>query len=464
MNATLAKFPIRAVLPPVLGAAAGFLMPGTGAAPFLIVLPVALFGVGIWAEYLTALIFFTLAMLLKVASPEVIFTGFSSSAFWLILAGFFLGGAVSATGLGERIASYVARRVPDGYAWALGGTAAMGLAMSFLMPSATGRVLLMLPEIQNLAKKLGCEEGSKSYTGLTLTGLFTSFVPAMSILPANIPNMVLVGAAEAVGLPKPDYAHYLLLHFPVLGLCKAALIAAVIGIAFRPGAEEARANRARRALGAGHAPDGWTNPEIRLAIVLSLCLAFWCTDSIHGISPAWVGMVGAILCLVPGFGMLDQRKAAKELNVGSLLYVAAVISIGSVVTATGMGPKLADGLLSILPLVPGAHFANFMTLGLLATLLGPITTQPGIPAVLTPLATHLAAAATLPVQAVMMTQVLGFSTLLFPFQTAPLMVGLHVLNFPIGKAGKLLFVMAGLSLLLLWPLEYLEWRLLGFVP
>jgi hypothetical protein len=129
-----------------------------------------------------------------------------------------------------------------------------------------------------------------------------------------------------------------------------------------------------------------------------------------------------------------------------------------------MGPKLADGLLSILPLVPGAHFSNFMVLGLLATLLGPITTQPGIPAVLTPLATHLAAAATLPVQAVMMTQVLGFSTLLFPFQTAPLMVGLHVLEFPIGKAGKLLFVMAGASILLLWPLEYLEWKLIGFVP
>jgi hypothetical protein len=70
MKATLAGFPIRAVLPPVLGAAAGLMMPGMGFAPFLIVLTVALFGVGIWAEVPDGPHFLTLAMLLKVASPE----------------------------------------------------------------------------------------------------------------------------------------------------------------------------------------------------------------------------------------------------------------------------------------------------------------------------------------------------------------------------------------------------------
>jgi len=49
--------------------------------------------------------------------------------------------------------------------------------------------------------------------------------------------MVLVGSAEAIGLPKPDYAHYLLLNFPVFGLLKAVLGAAAVRIIFRPGAE-----------------------------------------------------------------------------------------------------------------------------------------------------------------------------------------------------------------------------------
>jgi hypothetical protein len=74
--------------------------------------------------------------------------------------------------------------------------------------------------------------------------------------------------------------------------------------------------------------------------------------------------------------------------------VAAVISIGAVVSATGMGPKLADGLLSILPLVPGAHFANFM-ISALWRHCSVRSRRSGHPAVLTPLASHLAAAATL---------------------------------------------------------------------
>ena len=98
------------------------------------------------------------------------------------------------------VSGYVARIVSDGFAWALCGTSALALGMSFLMPSAMGRVLLMLPIIQGLAHKLGYEDDTRGYTGIVLTGLFASFMPSMSILPANIPNMVLIGAAEAVAL------------------------------------------------------------------------------------------------------------------------------------------------------------------------------------------------------------------------------------------------------------------------
>lgn len=463
MTAFLRRIPIKSLLPPLLAGLAAYFMPGVEKAAFLVVLTISLLAVGLFAEYVTALVFFTAGMLLKVAGADIIFSGLTSSAFWLILAGFFLGQAVTRTGFGERVAGYVARVVPDGYAWALFGTSAMAVSMSFLMPSAMGRVLLMLPIIQNLAKKLGYGEEGRGHTGIVLTGLLTTFVPAMSILPANIPNMVLIGAAEAVGLPRPDYAHYLLLHFPVLGILKTVLIAATVGLIFRPGAEESAAACARRRESGTHAPGGWTAPEIRLGLVLGVCLLMWASDSIHHISPAWVGMVGAIVCLLPGIGVLDSSKAVRDLNMNSLLYVAAIISIGSLVGSSGMGTKLADALLSILPLSAAHPFLDFIILGLLATILGVVTTQPGIPAVLTPLTAQLAAASALPANAVMMTQVLGYSTLLFPFQTGPLLVGLHMMNFPIGRATKILFLMAGLSILLLWPLEYLEWKLIGFL-
>jgi hypothetical protein len=176
----------------------------------------------------------------------------------------------------------------------------------------------MLPVIQNLAKKLGCEEGSRSYTGLTLTGLFTSFVPAMSILPANIrtwcssarrrpwdcparlralPSSALPGAR-----PLQGGAHR--------GGDRPRLPPRRGGVARQPGPAAARwAPDMSPAVGRTR-KSGWQSSS-PCALLL-----------VHGLDPrhfpAWVGMVGAILCLVPGFGMLDQRKAAKDLSIGSL--------------------------------------------------------------------------------------------------------------------------------------------------
>lgn len=464
MNTRIMGVPIGGIIPLLVAGAAAYFLPGLGWAPFLIVLTVALMAVGLWPEYVTALIFFTLAMLLHVGNAEMVFSGFSSSAFWLILSGFFLGQAVTNTGFGERVAGYVSRMVPSGYWWSVTGTAILAVGMSFLMPSAMGRTLLMLPIIKGLAEKYGYAEGERGYTGITLIGLLCTLIPAMSILPANIPNMVLVGSAEAVGLPKPDYAHYLLLNFPALGFLKTILICVVVGLIYRPKRDaQAVADERRKNNAARNTRLPWSNDEIKVAIILFGCLGMWCTDSIHGISPAWVGMVGAIICLIPAFGILDPQRAVRELNMSSLLYVAAIISIGVVVSKTGLGERIADDVLSFLPLSPTRPYTDFTIFGILASVLGPITTQPGIPAVLTPMATHLAAASGLSAYAVMMTQVLGFSTYLFPFQTAPLMVGLHMLKYPIMPATRLLFLLAGLSIVLLWPVEYLTWWLCGII-
>ncbi|MFA5256839.1 MAG: SLC13 family permease [Opitutales bacterium] len=464
MNLRIKNVPWMAAVPIVAAGAAALLMPGMGPVPALVALTVALLASGLWPEYVTALIFFTLCMLLHAGTAVEVFSGFSSAAFWLILAGMFLGQAVTRTNLGERIAGYFVRWIPEGRAAELGGAAALGLFMAFLMPSAMGRVLLMLPIFQGFARRLGHVAGTRAFTGIVLTGTLSTFLPAMSILPANIPNMVLAGAAEAMHLPMPNYGHYLALHFPVLGLLQAVLIAVVVGLMYRSsGTRDIAARLPRAALASGETRRAWSKEEIRVALVLGLCLVMWCTDAWHGISPAWVGMVGAIVCLLPGIGVLDPQKSIRELNLGSLFYVAAIISIGAIVHASGMGAKIADALLTVLPLSHGASFGNFSLLGLLSTIMGPICTTPGIPAVLTPLAQHLAEASGMSVSAVLMTQVLGFSTVIFPFQTAPLLVGLRMMDLPLRESSRVVLLIALFTVLLLWPLEYVVWKLMGFI-
>ncbi len=93
------------------------------------------------------------------------------------------------------------------------------------------------------------------------------------------------------------------------------------------------------------------------------------------------------------------------------------------------------------------------------------TTAPGVPAVMTPLATDLAPAVGWSILAVLMTQVIGFSTIIFPYQAPALVIAMDRGDIPLKTGLRLVFVLAVLTLVVLTPLNYLWWHLLGyFVP
>jgi di/tricarboxylate transporter len=114
-------------------------------------------------------------------------------------------------------------------------------------------------------------------------------------------------------------------------------------------------------------------------------------------------------------------------------------------------------------LAPGDPAGDFAVLFGLSTLLGMATTIAGIPAILTPLAEDIAAASGLPLLTVLMTQVLGFSTIVLPYQLPPLMIGMQLGGVPMSAGGRLTVPLALATVILLMPLNYLWWRVLGFL-
>ena len=64
---------------------------------------VVILSIGFWAtgalpEYLTAILFFLLAIVLKLAPENLVFSGFHSKAIWLVFGGLVLGIAVKIQG------------------------------------------------------------------------------------------------------------------------------------------------------------------------------------------------------------------------------------------------------------------------------------------------------------------------------------------------------------------------------
>ncbi|MFP5258934.1 MAG: SLC13 family permease [Acidobacteriota bacterium] len=423
-----------------------------------------LLAIGLWVTgwlppWLTAIVFFTLCMVGRLAPAGVVFAGFASSAVWLVFSGAVLGEAMRHTGLGDRLADRLAPTLTRSYGRAVAGVTLFAAALLFLMPSAMGRVMLLLPILASLADRLGYRTGSRGRHGLVLGGLLGTYLPATAVLPANIPNNVLAGSMESILGTVPAYGAYFLLHFPILGALRLGMLIALLAMLYRDTPQPAGTAGATPPR---PAPAPATPSQRRLGLVLALAVVLWTSDGWHHIPAAWTGMLAALACLFPGSGLLPA-KAFGQLRFEAIFYVAGIVSLGAVADHSGLGASVARLALAALPLSPGTPGLDFGLLAGLATLVGLVTTLPGVPPVMTPLAPALATAVGWSPMAVAMTQVVAFSSVILPYQAPPLVVAIQSRAVPGRDVLRLCLATAGITIVALWPLDYWWWTLLGVI-
>jgi len=424
------------------------------AAALLTALTVGLWATGALPEYLTALIFFALAMMFGIAPAATVFSGFASSAFWLVLSGFVLGIAIRKTGLADRVARALTAHLSGSYPHLVAGVVLLTYALAFVMPSNMGRIAVLMPIVLAVADRAGLAEGSRGRTGLALAVGFGTFMLSVSILPANVPNLVLAGSIETNYGIRLTYFPYLLLQAPVLGLLKGVALVGCICLLF---AEPPRGAETT-------APPGrLTQDEIRLAVLLAATLLLWLTDSLDGVSPAWVGLAAACVCLLPRVGFVTHDEFATQVNFRTAIYVAGILGMAAMVARSGLGDLVGHALAATAPLDPATPFRSFVSLVGISTLLNFVVTSNGVPALFTPLAGTLAAASGLKLMAVLMLQVIGFSTTVLPYQAAPIVMALQLGRVSTGAATRLSLLLAAITFAVLVPLDYLWFGVLGLM-
>lgn len=422
----------------------------------LVILTIALLATSFIPEYLTALIFFFVAILFNLAPASIIFSGFSSTAFWLIFSGMIVGIGISETGLGYRVAGKLASYLEGSYLKMIAGTSLAGMLLIFIMPSAIGRIVLLVPVTLELSKYFGFHEGSNGKTGLILAATLGTYIPAFSILPSNVPNMILSGLAETQWKISFLYGEYFLLHFPLLGLAKVIAIIFVIHWLYP---DTPTVNNSSKT----HLPNPVLRKEKKLILVLIIMLILWMTDFIHHISPAWVALGGAIFLMLPGIGIINKSSFSTKINYGSLLFIAGVIGLGGIISYSGLGDVIGKRLIALLPLGPQSPFINYVSISMASTLASLLTTLPGVPALMTPLSPELANITGFSLSSVLMQQVVGFSTVILPYEAPPIIIALSLANEKTNRILKPLSLIAIISIIVLLPLIFFWWKLLGWL-
>jgi di/tricarboxylate transporter len=319
-----------------------------------------------------------------------------------------------------------------------------------------GRVVLLTPIALSLADHFGFKKGSKGRTGVLLAIILGTYIPAFGILPANVPNMVLVGMAETQYHLSILYGTYLLLHFPLLSLVKAVLIIALILFFFPDQPKELPEQEEQAAV-------KFSRSELVLSLVLAGMLGLWITDFLHHVSPAWVALAGALILLMPGVDIVGKKAFNQKINWGAIIFVAGILGVGGMINHTGLGRIIAAGITGLLPLAEHQNFINYMSISLASALTGMLTTLPAVPAVLTPLSDSLAQATGLPIQTLLMMQVVGFSTIMLPYQAPPIVVGMQLSGEKLVDAAKICLSLALITGFILLPLNFFWWKLLDWL-
>lgn len=331
----------------------------------------------------------------------------------------------------------------------------LGMVLGFVMPSSLGRAAVLVPISMALADTLGLEKGSLGRTGVAIIIAIGTNMPSFAILPSNIPNIILSGAAEQSLGAQFSYADYLFLHYPVLGVIKSAFIVGLV-LYFFPA-------RVAAATDAPAPVKGSSRRQMALLAILLVTLGFWSTDQLHGINAAWIGLAASLVLMIPQLGFLPPSVFKNSVDFSMILFVAGALTLGTVVNSSGLGDIIAHAVLEVLPFQQGSDFLNFISLSLLGIATSVFTTAPGMPAVLTPLAPELAQTTGFSPNAVLMTQVIGFSTILFPYQVGPLIVAMGLAGESTRPLLKITLSLFVITLLILLPLDYLWWKLLGHI-
>lgn len=420
----------------------------------LLFICIAFWATSLVPAYWPALGLFAFATATQLAPTQVIFAGFQSSTFWLLFSGMVFGAAINHTGINSRATRLLMLILGNSYQGTIIKIALFAMGLAFLIPSGVSRIVLIIPIIASLADHFGYDQNSNGRKGMLLAAAFGTFLPAFSILPANAPNMLLSGMAEALYNAPFSYGEYLLLHFPVLGFGKLVMTIGVILWLFPDKAPN-------QAIEATIEKSAMTKIEIRLLIVLCTCFAFWFTDSLHHISAGWIGLIAALICLWPSLGLMAKNSIDKDIQYGTLLFAAGIIGLSAIIAYSGLGNILVNYLTEVIPFSPNSPLLNLSLLTFISTCVAVVTNLAGVPAIMTPMAEHLANITGLSSHTVLMTQVLAFSNVLLPYQAPPLITAIALGNLSISAVTKVCLATFVLTSVILLPLNFLWWHILG---
>jgi solute carrier family 13 (sodium-dependent dicarboxylate transporter), member 2/3/5 len=293
---------------------------------------------------------------LGVVSVDVAFSGFADDTPWFLLAAILFGALAIKSGLARRIAYGVMLRARTSYSRLLLGLIVADALITFCVPSGVPRVIIMAAIALGVNQAFGLEKDSNISRGMLLILTYADSVFDKTII-AGAATITARGAMEHFGHMEVLYSRWLLAYLPV------DLVLILVGwqLTLRffppekqtlPGGKAYLKNELAK-LGS------WKPVEKKALAYVLAAMALWLTDSLHHIPASKVALGIALFALLPRIGVLGMEDL-RRVDYLLLFFVAAVVSMGKVLTATKSLDVFTQVLFGwITPLIGHTYLAPF---------------------------------------------------------------------------------------------------------
>lgn len=290
-------------------------------------------------DYIPAL-FALLAILLTGLVPaSVIMSGFASDGFMMAMCTLALGAVVVSSGLGYRFMLKLQMLLPNNGFWHFTSLFMTGTLLTPIIPTANGRIALLIPFMSDMADSLRLQPKKAAATRLALASFGGISLFSAMIMTSKSVNFAVYALLSTQGQEQ----------FQWLSWLSASAVALVVMLFLflplvwmsTPNAEAPRLPKARVAeqlqlLGKPAARE-W-------AAVLGVLfvMAGIMTTTIHHVAP--VGLVLAMLVGLLLTSTLNKKEFKEKVDWTFLLYLSGVTGLVSVISYLGMDKSIGAAL------------------------------------------------------------------------------------------------------------------------
>lgn len=259
-----------------------------------------------------------------------LFSTYGGSGLWIIVSGFVLAKAMEMSGLGRRIALWIATSLGGRPGGIVLSVAVANLAVAPLSPSTTAKAFLLLPICLGLVEAFEVEKGGSRFgTAVMLMAMAANNICSTAFLTATVPNPISAQyLRESAGL-EIGWLGWFRMALPLTLLLLAASWFICMRM-FKPEVKESSESLERiRSLREGLGTLG-RNEKI-VAVFFAVALALWITDGLHPYNAGIVSLALSLVLFIPAVGVIEVGGFAGEVPWGSITLFAASMFLAKAV-------------------------------------------------------------------------------------------------------------------------------------